>query len=124
MNPTFDGPRVSESTMPTLTLGAERLRPAFPFMLRQIEGAGAQRWLKLDREELAIGRAEDADIKIDSQRASRRHAIFRTENGQCSVFDNDSRNGIFLNGVRIHSALLHNKDVVQVGDCVFVFHAP
>lgn len=117
-------PRVSDATMPTLTLGAERQRAAFPFMLRQVEGPGAQRWIKLDREELGLGRAEDADIKIDSQRASRKHAVFRTENGQCTVFDNESRNGLFLNGVRIHSALLHDKDVVQVGDCVFVFHAP
>ena len=54
-------------------------RSAFPFLLRQIEGPGAPRWIKLDREELALGRAEEAEIRIETNRASRRHAVFHTE---------------------------------------------
>jgi general secretion pathway protein A len=111
-------------TMPTLTTGVKRDRASFPFLLRQLEGPGAPRWIKLDKAELAVGRGDEADVKVDTQRASRKHALFQTEQGECTVFDNESRNGIFLNGVRIHSAVLHDKDVVQVADCVFMFHEP
>jgi pSer/pThr/pTyr-binding forkhead associated (FHA) protein len=36
--------------------------------------------------------------------------------------DNDSRNGVFLNGVKVHSAVLRDGDVIQVADSVFVYH--
>ena len=110
--------------MPTLTLGIRRERSDYPYLLQQIEGPGAPRWIKLDRQELALGRGDDAEIRLASERVSRRHVIFRTEGGECTVSDNDSRNGFFLNGIRVHSAVLRNKDMVQTADCVFVFHEP
>lgn len=36
--------------------------------------------------------------------------------------DNDSRNGFFLNGLKVHSAVLRERDIIQVTDCVFVYH--
>jgi pSer/pThr/pTyr-binding forkhead associated (FHA) protein len=116
--------RDSDLTMPTVTTGALRERAAFPYLLRQLEGPGAPRWIKLDRQDLAVGRAEEAEVRVDTNRASRRHAIFHTEQGECTVQDNQSRNGLFLNGVRIHSAVLHDKDILQIADCTFSFHAP
>jgi pSer/pThr/pTyr-binding forkhead associated (FHA) protein len=114
----------SEITMPTLTLGVRRERAAFPCMLRQVEGPGAPRWIRLDRAELVLGRSEDADIRVETQRASRKHATFETDHGECTILDHKSRNGVLLNGVRIHSAVLRDKDVVQIADCVFLFHDP
>jgi pSer/pThr/pTyr-binding forkhead associated (FHA) protein len=37
------------------------------------------------------------------------------------MFDLESSNGVFLNGVRVHSAALHEGDVIQIGDAVLVF---
>jgi pSer/pThr/pTyr-binding forkhead associated (FHA) protein len=37
------------------------------------------------------------------------------------LFDNDSHNGVFLNGVKIHSAVLRDGDVVQVADSIFIY---
>jgi pSer/pThr/pTyr-binding forkhead associated (FHA) protein len=37
------------------------------------------------------------------------------------MVDNDSHNGILLNGVRVHSAVLRDGDVIHVADSVFVF---
>jgi len=107
--------------MPSIVTGTRRERKAYPYLLQQLEGPGAPQWIKLDRPELFLGRAEDADIKVP-QPASRKHAIFRTEAGNCTVYDNDSRNGVYLNGLRIHSAVLHSKDLIQVGGCLFLFH--
>ena len=38
------------------------------------------------------------------------------------MFDLDSRNGVYLNGVKIHSAVLHGGDNLQLGSVVLVFH--
>jgi pSer/pThr/pTyr-binding forkhead associated (FHA) protein len=111
-----------ESTIPTLTEGYRRVRRPNPCLLQQVEGPGAPRWIKLDREEMAIGRGTDAAIQLNSERVSREHAFFRSAEGECTVEDNDSRNGLFLNGVRIHSAVLRTKDVLQIADCIFTFH--
>ena len=35
--------------------------------------------------------------------------------------DNDSRNGVLLNGVQVHSAVLHDGDVIAIADNVFVY---
>jgi len=37
--------------------------------------------------------------------------------------DLESRNGSWLNNLRVHSATLREGDIVQIGDAIFVFRA-
>jgi pSer/pThr/pTyr-binding forkhead associated (FHA) protein len=37
------------------------------------------------------------------------------------MVDNDSHNGVLLNGVSVHSAVLRDGDVIHVADSVFVY---
>jgi pSer/pThr/pTyr-binding forkhead associated (FHA) protein len=46
----------------------------------------------------------------------------RGAQGQFTLVDLESRNGVYLNGVKVHSALLHDGDNIQLGTVVFVFH--
>jgi pSer/pThr/pTyr-binding forkhead associated (FHA) protein len=75
----------------------------------------------LEAEETVIGRAPDAHVLLSSKRASRQHAFLRLRGTDCMIFDNDSHNGILLNGVRINSAVLRDGDVLQVADSEFVY---
>lgn len=86
-----------------------------------VQGPGAPKVHRLILVTNVIGRSDDADIVIDSVDLSRRHAQVDHQNGQWSVRDLDSRNGVFLNGVKIHSAVLQDGDTVQLGSVVFVF---
>jgi len=36
--------------------------------------------------------------------------------------DCDSTNGIYLNGVRVQSAVLREGDQIQISDVVFIYH--
>lgn len=83
---------------------------------------GSEKQFPLEREETVIGRAADADIRLTSKRASRQHAFFRVRGTDCILMDNDSHNGVILNGVKVHSAVLRDGDVIQVADNVFVYH--
>lgn len=114
--------RRSEATVPTLIVAARRERDVRPHRLQQIEGAGAPRLIPLDREEFVMGRDEVANIRINSARASRRHALIRRHEEGFELLDNESRNGVLLNGLKIFSAVLRDGDVVQVADGVFVYH--
>jgi pSer/pThr/pTyr-binding forkhead associated (FHA) protein len=89
--------------------------------LEQIQGEGAPQRFDLERAQFVIGRAENADIRLASQKASRQHAILNLRGTDFVIRDNDSHNGIFLNGVKIHSAVLRDGDVIQIADCAFVF---
>jgi len=61
-----------------------------------------------------MGRDEAANIRINSPRASRRHAFIRRHEEGFELLDNESRNGILLNGLKVYSAVLRDGDVVQV----------
>ncbi len=96
-----------------------------PSSLQMITGPGAPKTYELFRDEVVVGRAIDADIPINSTDLSRRHiALRRTGAGAASwtVVDLESRNGVYLNGVKVHSALLHDGDNLQLGTVVFVYH--
>ena len=70
---------------------------------------------------IKIGRANDNDIVIPEVLASRHHAtLLPTPNGT-EIHDNRSINGTFVNGARVDSAVLHDGDVVTIGNIDLVF---
>jgi pSer/pThr/pTyr-binding forkhead associated (FHA) protein len=90
--------------------------------LSEFEHDGTQKMFALDRAETVIGRGAEAHVRLSSKRASRHHALLQVRGTDCVLVDNDSHNGVFLNGVKVHSAVLHDGDVIQVADSVFVYH--
>jgi two-component system, NtrC family, response regulator AtoC len=109
---------------PTVTGNAHILRrqkEARRHSLEQFEGDGGPRVVMLEGEEMVIGRAPDAHVRLTSKRASRHHAFLRPRGTDCMLFDNDSHNGVFLNGVKVYSAVLRDGDVIQVADSIFVY---
>ncbi len=89
--------------------------------LEQIDGEGAPRRISLESPQLVIGRAENAGIRLASQKASRQHATLDLRGMDFVICDNDSHNGIFLNGVKIHSAILRDGDIIQIADSAFIY---
>ncbi len=76
---------------------------------------------ELASDSLTIGRAEDMDICLDSSAVSRQHARLTRVDGEYTILDMESRHGIFLNGLRVHSAVLRDGDIVQLGPIVFIY---
>jgi pSer/pThr/pTyr-binding forkhead associated (FHA) protein len=90
--------------------------------LEQLEGEGAPREFTIEGDEMVMGRGADTQIRLSSKRVSRIHAFFRVHGTDCVLRDNDSHNGVYLNGVKVYSAVLREGDVIQVADSVFVYH--
>jgi ABC-type multidrug transport system ATPase subunit len=70
---------------------------------------------------IKIGRATDNDIVIPDVLASRHHATLVPTPGGTEIRDARSINGTFVNGSRVDSALLHDGDVVTIGNVDLVF---
>jgi pSer/pThr/pTyr-binding forkhead associated (FHA) protein len=101
---------------------SRRVRESRRPSLEQINGGGAPRHIELDEGENVMGRDPGAHVHLDSSRASRQHAFLRLSGTECVLFDNDSQNGVFLDGVKIHSAVLRDGDVIQAADSTFVYY--
>lgn len=108
------------------TVGELRLssipRDTKPFLLAQVQGPGAPRKWVLELDEIVVGRSMQAHVSIDSGLLSRRHMMLTRSAGEYRAVDLDSANGVYLNGVKAHSAVLREGDLLQIGDVVFVFH--
>jgi ABC-type multidrug transport system ATPase subunit len=68
-----------------------------------------------------IGRANDNDIVIPEVLASRHHATLIPTPHGTEIHDNRSINGTFVNGARVDSAVLHDGDVVTIGNIDLIF---
>ena len=73
------------------------------------------------KRRVLIGRGEDCDIQLTSDRVSRHHceAVFR--DGHFELHDLGSTNGTYLNGRRIQREILTDGAVINVPTQVFAF---
>ena len=78
----------------------------------------AARPLALRKPETTVGRAPVNDIVVDTERASRFHAVLSVEGQFVSVRDLDSRNGTWVNGIRVAmTRMLVDGDTLDIGGC-------
>lgn len=72
---------------------------------------------------LEIGRDATADLRVESERVSRRHARIHGEGGRHLLSDLESANGTFLNGSPVHGPvpLQHGDEINLAGEITFVY---
>lgn len=96
-----------------------QLRPrATPMVTKLIVASGksAGRAISIKRNKLLIGRAEECDVRPLSEEVSRRHCAIHVGPAEVWVEDLGSRNGTFVNGVRITGKMkVSTGDLVRVG---------
>ena len=67
---------------------------------------------------LLLGRDAAADIRLNDEMCSRRHARIVRDDGQVLILDQESVNGVFVNGVRTAKAVLAADDEIRLGNTV------
>ena len=78
--------------------------------------------LALKRSIITLGRAEDSDIWLDDDMASRRHAEIAWDNNFVYLTDCESLNSTRLNGQRVRGAVpLSSEDIIEIGTHRFQF---
>ncbi len=83
--------------------------------------------IPLERDQVTLGRALEADVRVNDFRASRLHARITTERDpqsgevRCKITDLDSTNGTLVNGQLLTETFLNDGDKIAIGDHLFRF---
>jgi pSer/pThr/pTyr-binding forkhead associated (FHA) protein len=75
--------------------------------------------VELTRPDMVIGRHSEADVRLALPDVSRRHCRFIFQHGHWKVIDLNSLNGVFVNGERMHEAVVYDGDHVRLGGFTF-----
>jgi pSer/pThr/pTyr-binding forkhead associated (FHA) protein len=102
-------------------LGTSGEQPYFRLMNGPREG---QRIEMGDAQEYVFGRDDTADIVLNDDLVSRRHARVRRDWSGTHVEDLDSRNGIKVNKKRAKKVTLKDRDEVEIGGVKLLFLDP
>ena len=114
--------QVREDTAATIVPNPPR-RP----VLTSLRGELLATPIPLERDMVTIGRALDADIRLNDSKASRLHAKICTESVEGSdvrrflLKDLGSTNGTLVNGQSVKEKLLNDGDKILIGDHLFRF---
>lgn len=82
-----------------------------------LEGPNIGTEYPLAERRLLIGRGEECDIALNDTSVSRVHAdIEPDEGGRYRINDQQSSNGVRVNGVDVQSTTLYSGDIIELGD--------
>lgn len=99
------------------------LKPALVFLTGELLSVP----VPLDQEEVTLGRALEADVRVNDSKTDRLHAAITTKvdsnTGEtvCVLKDLDSRNGTFVNGERTAKHTLSSGDKIGIGKQILRF---
>jgi pSer/pThr/pTyr-binding forkhead associated (FHA) protein len=97
-------------------------RPA-PGRYLAIEDGEVTRLVALQHAVTHVGRGFSADLRLEDQSVSRRHAVI-VDGGDrdgVRILDDRSANGTFVNGQRVTDATLRHRDTIDLGAVALVF---
>ena len=121
--------RRPRSSSPTASWATARAATAWPSRgpapgrYLAVEDGEVTRLVALHQAVTHVGRGFSADLRLEDQSVSRRHAVVVDDGDGARILDDRSANGTFVNGVRITDAQLRDRDVIRLGRVALVFRA-
>ena len=82
---------------------------------------GYEKRIELEEEEVTIGRIPDCGIQLLVENVSRMHARIIYSNEEYRIEDLGSKNGIYVNGVKVEKCVLRRHDMIEIGGVKILF---
>jgi DNA-binding NtrC family response regulator len=114
---------VASGTGPLLTLVIDAEHPSQGSLRADLSGT-SELLMGRGREHTLVRSGAGALLTMPDRWVSIRHARIELSRATAEIVDMESKNGTFVNGARVHRAMLRDGDVLETGHCFFVFRAP
>ena len=82
---------------------------------------GFEKRIELEDEKVTIGRIPDCEIQLLVENVSRRHACIIFRNEEYRIEDLGSKNGVYVNGVKVEKCVLRKHDMIEIGGVKILF---
>ncbi len=89
----------------------------------EIASGSDRKIVPLSGEVTHLGRGLSADVRLDDNTVSRKHAVIVRRGEGAVILDNRSMNGVFVNDVRVGESPLVEGDTIRLGRVVLRFRA-
>jgi hypothetical protein len=90
--------------------------------LNGLDGSGSEYLLR--KTAVRLGRSGDNDIVFTNSSVSLHHAeLHRRREGDFYIVDLASTNGVYVNGVKVESAVMKDGDLIELGEVRLTFNA-
>ena len=87
-------------------------------------GKGSKNFSLPKNGKFTLGRDPGCNIILDVEGVSRLHAVIYVHNNQYTIQDQESTNGIKVNGCRVLCKELKHNDQIKIGNTILVFDNP
>jgi pSer/pThr/pTyr-binding forkhead associated (FHA) protein len=119
----------TEALEPDGVLGHNARRDSLAFVRPEpgrylaIEEGELTRLVALQQPITHVGRGFSADLRLEDQSVSRRHAVLVDggDDDGVRILDDRSANGTFVNGRSVTDRLLHDRDVIRLGRVTLIY---
>ena len=95
-------------------------RGKFPLLRYSFEDT--TQTFEINVPKVLIGRDKSCFISIDNNHLSRKHFSIEFFNNTYTLVDNNSANGLLLNGVKIDKVELNHGDIIEIANMKFIFY--
>jgi pSer/pThr/pTyr-binding forkhead associated (FHA) protein len=112
---------INRQTLKSGSIGEHTVPETLQAELKVIAGKDAGKKFPITKAETIYGRGSDADVKIDDDKMSRRHATIIFRNVEFRIKDLESSNGTLLNGSEVTEYAVRNGDKIMMGETMFQF---
>jgi DNA-binding NtrC family response regulator len=92
------------------------------FTLKVVAGPDKGLEKSFDRRQVFIGTGPDCQLALSDPTVSRSHARIEFEPNGYAIRDEDSKNGVYVQGLRVKGAFLPPEAEVRLGETTIVFH--
>lgn len=88
----------------------------------EIIGSGSEtKRIELGETDVSIGRIPDCEVQLLDGNVSRKHARILHRNEEYQIEDLGSKNGVYVNGVKVEKCILRKNDVIDIGGIKILF---
>ena len=101
-------------------ISTEEIPVAHNAYLELIEPDNKVKGFELGEEEVVIGRVSDCQLILSLYGVSRRHARIYVKYNEYIIEDNNSTNGIYVNGIKVLKCILRNNDQIEIGEAKLI----